>query len=437
MKNFRAQLIPQNCRVAVALSGGADSVALLHVLLSLRKEYGWDVKAIHVEHGIRGEHSKQDCAFVQKLCREWGVLLKTYAVDVLGERQKTGESVEECARRLRYDCFRAALGDGFCDCVVTAHHLSDFAETVLMRLARGTGPIGIQSIPLTAWNGKLLRPMLDVKKQEICDYVAQNGLPFVVDESNEDDAYTRNAVRHHVAPVLSKVYPEWERAVKRYAEITAEDEAYLQKTASALVQKEGETYVVARGESVLARRAFAKALAEMGAQKDVGKAHYDALCDLLSGESGRELYLPSGVRAIAEYGKVRLTTAQKASSAFCVPFAVGSHRLPCGRLEIQQISKRIEKKLCFDLDKLPSGAIIRNRKDGDRFRPFGGGDRKLKEYLIDQKVPREKRDGLPVIAVDNRVYAVVGVQISDEIRVDETTRRIANISFFTEETQDA
>ena len=212
------KLINPNDRVAVAISGGKDSVCLLHALLENAKKLNYSVSAINVEHGIRGQQSLNDTAFVKALCQEWRVTLYTFSVDAIEHSKANKLCIEESARILRYECFYRAISDGFADKVATAHHLSDNAESVLFNLFRGTGVKGAVGIE-SNFNDKIIRPFLQVTTTQIEDYISKHNLKFVTDSTNFDDDYTRNALRHKVLPQIKELFPQAEKSIKRFGEI--------------------------------------------------------------------------------------------------------------------------------------------------------------------------------------------------------------------------
>ena len=206
----------KNKVIAVAISGGSDSVCLLHYLFSKKEEFSFTLKAINVEHGIRGESSKNDSKFVSDLCSRLNVPLRSFSVDAITYSKENNLSIEEGARSLRYGCFYTAIEEGFCDLVLTAHHESDNFETLLFNLLRGTGAEGISGIDEKT-ERNVIRPFIKTSKEEINSYLAKNNLAFVVDESNFDDKYTRNYLRNNVIPKIKEIFPNAEKSFERFS----------------------------------------------------------------------------------------------------------------------------------------------------------------------------------------------------------------------------
>ena len=210
-------------RVVVALSGGADSMALLYVLCELKEEYGMAVEACHVNHGIRGEDAVRDEIFVKAECEKLGVILHTFHFDVPDLAKERGLGLEECGRQVRYEAFES-LGDCL---IATAHTLSDRCETLLLNETRGASLKGICSIP--AVRGNIIRPLIDCTREDVEEYCRLNSIPFVTDDTNFDDVYSRNRIRLNVIPELKKINPSFEKAVSRLIESANEDEDFFRE----------------------------------------------------------------------------------------------------------------------------------------------------------------------------------------------------------------
>ena len=250
--NFNENLFKKGQTVAVALSGGEDSVCLFHLLLNSAARLGITVKAVNVDHGIRGETSLKDSEFVMRLCSASGVELFFKKVDSPHYSATFGVSIEEAARVLRYQVFDEALSLGFCDVIATAHHLSDDAETVLFNLLRGSA--NLSGISETARGGRIVRPLLGVKKEEISRCVEENNLEHVTDETNFDAGYTRNFLRLKVFPLLKEKFPKAEEAIVRFAEISSGESDYLNSLAEAvLIKKKDEISIPLGVHDVLFR----------------------------------------------------------------------------------------------------------------------------------------------------------------------------------------
>ena len=412
--------------VAVAVSGGKDSVCLLDYLTKNSEKSGIKVKAINVEHGIRGEDSIKDSEFVRSLCNRLGVELFFKKVDSLTYSRLNGTSIEESARILRYGVFNEAIDSGFCDVVATAHHLSDNAETVLFNILRGASIGGVGGIDELSENGRIIRPLINVRKEEIDEYVKENNLEFVTDKTNFDDEYTRNFLRLKVIPLIKEKFPRAEDALCRLSEISEKEDAFLNESArNVLIFAGDEISVPISVPEVIFARAAILAMKELGIVKDYEKRHIDGLLSLIGLKNGSEMSLPKGVKAVKDYDKITFYK-DKEKSIETAPFKVGRTELngitivvePCSEMESGSGAKY------FDGDKIPSGSVFRARADGDVFEKFGGKTKKLKSYLIDKKIPARKRDELVVLADGKNVLLVCEIEISERIKVDNGTKNM-------------
>ncbi len=298
MKGFRHPCLlagmPADTPVLVGLSGGADSTALFTALC----ECGVRVVAAHVNHGIRGDEAKRDAEFCRSLCQARGVEFCLLEADVPAEAKKSGESIEEAARRIRYAFFERIMLEKDIPLLATAHNADDNAETVILNLTRGSGTRGACGIPAcrTVNGGTLVRPLLNVSRAEIEEYCRENGLSYVTDSTNLCDDYTRNRIRHRVIPELKKLNPDFVTAVSRFCASAAEDCEYLDSAARRFLEC-GE--INAEELSLLPRPVAARALLfrlrEGGARPEA--RHINALLDAAKNGEVGGISLPGGVTA--------------------------------------------------------------------------------------------------------------------------------------------
>ncbi|MCQ2463313.1 MAG: tRNA lysidine(34) synthetase TilS, partial [Clostridia bacterium] len=223
--------MPENCTVTVGLSGGADSVALLDVLIKLSGEYSWVVKAAHVNHCLRGVQADADESFVRSLCEKRGVQLSVLRADVAGEARRRHIGLEECGRQIRYDFF-ASLDT---DYIATAHTLSDTVETMFINLSRGCSLSGLCSIPPV--RGKIIRPLILCTGGEVRQYCKENGLDYVIDGSNNEDEYLRNRIRHYAVPEFIRLQPRFEENAGRCIDALRDDNDLLDMLTDELIKK--------------------------------------------------------------------------------------------------------------------------------------------------------------------------------------------------------
>jgi len=420
--------IGSNQTVGVALSGGSDSMALLHYMLSQSKKYHFNVIAINVEHGIRGEASKSDTNFVINYCKNNGIKLLTYSVDCPTFAKENKLSLEQAGRILRYQCFNQAIESKACDKVATAHHLKDNFESVLFNIFRGTGIKGLVGIEQN-FNDKIIRPFLSVSKQEIQEYIKKNNIPYVNDQTNFSDEYTRNAIRLNLLPEIEKIFPEAQKSVYRLSQIAKIENDFIHsETLKTIAFFDDKVEIKLPIHVALLSRATVLALKHLGVEKDWEKAHIDAIIELSTLDNSSKVSLPNEITAIKEYDRITFYKRINVTPS-SIPFSLGEFEFNQTTITIAKVDNCVDLKSGFycDKDKLPKDAVIRTRLNGDKFTKFGGGTKALNDYLTDKKIPLMQRDELPLIAVKNEILAIFNVAISDKIKVDDNTKTIIQL----------
>ena len=435
--------------VAVGLSGGEDSVCLLDVLYKERENLGIELVAINVEHGIRGESSLRDSGFCQKLCDGYGIKLYRYTVDAPKAAKENGYSPEQAARVLRYDCFFDCINKGLCDKVAVAHHLSDQAETILFNILRGSATTGAKGMSASAYDGKIVRPLLNVAKDDIKRYVEKNGLSYVTDESNADQNYTRNALRLKILPEIKRLFPDYESALIRFAAASATDDKYLYNIAKNHVKSANNFCTIDTGiDYSIFSRSVILAFKHLGFDRDYEMAHVEAVYFLCFNQAGKRVDLKHDLYAIRERAHIKIAKKRIKSA---------DNRLIARLLTVKDDLKIADKRvfnvgddekivfervtrekvvfgdgLYFDLDKMPDNAILRYRVDGDVFTKFNGQTVTLKKFLTDKKVPSDEKKDVVVIAVDKTVYLIADLEISSSIKIDNDTQNIVKLEYIDE-----
>ena len=425
MKLVNTSLLRPNMTVGVALSGGKDSISLTHYLKENAEKLNIKVLAINVEHGIRGENSILDTEFVKDFCAKFSIPLLTYSVDAPFYAKTHSLSIEHSARILRYDCFLNAIAEKKCDVVATAHHKGDNLESVLFNLFRGTGIKGLSGIKDRREDG-IIRPLLAVSKAEIDEYIDKNNLPFVTDETNADDEYTRNALRHLVVPEIKKIFPDAESAVLRLAQIVKKEDEFLDDLAkSYVVIQDDKAKISLSTPDALMPRAVIFALKSLGVTRDWAKSHVDGVIELKNLSNGNQISLLNNFVAFKEYDTI-VITRHVAVEKETFPLFFGRREVLGQSLCIEKVEFPKDLKTGFygDLDKIPNDAIIRTRRDGDKFTKFGGGTKNLGDYFTDVKVPLRLRDSVLLLASGNEVLVVFGIAVSNKIKVDKSTKNI-------------
>ena len=424
----------KNKRICVAVSGGKDSMALLHYLNAHAKEFGITLSALNCDHGIRGENSERDSAFVKAYCGGNRVKLHLF-------KAQKGEFLSENAARIwRWKCYNSVLEKGEADLIATAHHLNDNAETVLFNLARGaalSGMTGICDVPALG----LIRPLIGCSREEIDGYIEENNIPFVTDESNFTDDYTRNKIRHNVLPALEEAVRGAARNIFRFSRLAAEDEEYFDRQVARILVKR-KTYgylIIPCDERVIFRRAAHRIIADGYQKKDYTADQLNRLYDLQSAQNGKRFEF-LGLVAVKEEGGVAVADGgELAFESEGMPFY---ENLRCDQIQkyagvlacaeyaeyadetaayIAEAYGCTQKRLRFDLEKIPESAVIRFKRAGDRFVKFGGGAKSLSDFLTDKKVPQSLRGRLPLVCDGSEVLIVGGVEISEKVKVTADT----------------
>jgi tRNA(Ile)-lysidine synthase len=398
----RHRLLRKRDSVLVAVSGGADSVALLAALVEIRAP-GWRIGVCHVNHGLRGAASDRDQRFVERLAARLGCEVHVVSAKIVGRR-----NLEERARERRYAALaRVATRRGFRR-IATGHTLDDQAETVLHRMLRGTGTAGLAAIARDRGDG-VIRPLLDVSRSEIVDFLRRRGLRHRVDRSNATIRFTRNRLRHRVLPLLEReVNPAAKRALARLADLAREDERWIDRAVARRARgtsRDGTLGLAAlrTAPTALRRRLLRRWLGEArGSLRGIGLDHVDRLDALTSGSGdGRSLSLPGGTVA-RRRNRLSWNVASRTRRPYVRDLALGQ--------SVQAGDWHIEARLSaepvvpsrwravFDAARLDGRLRVRSAKTGDRIRPLGlGGSKKLQDVFVDAKVPRTERLGWPVV----------------------------------------
>ena len=442
----RDALIPWGARVLVACSGGGDSVALASLLYELAPDAGWSVAGLlHVNHGLRGASADEDEAFCRQLARDLGVAIVVERADVAARARADRISVEAAGHRIRYELFERMVREGTADLVATAHTRDDQAETVLLRLIRGAGPAGLAGI--RPRSGPVVRPLLDVRRHELRDYLRRRGLSHREDPSNRDEGVLRNRVRHRLIPFLAEHFsPAITDVLARGAAIARDDADWIDAAANAAAVKivqcteagvEVDADVLAAEAPAIARRVARKALERAGDRR-VGFDHVERLRRLggADGERPGSADFP-GCRVERNGSTLRLrrrigrSAPGVVSAGFEYPLTVpgAAEIVEAGMRIVAERGERPARLVARgDVVALPAGRIsppltVRSWRPGDTFRPLGLGGRrkKLQDFFVDRKVPRDRRGTVPLV-VDGRlgIVWVAGFSVSEGARMIDT-----------------
>jgi tRNA(Ile)-lysidine synthase len=439
-------------RVLVAISGGPDSVALAHLLLALQETGDLLVAGFaHFNHQLRGADADADEAFCRTLAAALGVPIEVGRDDVAAAASATGRSTEDMARELRYTFLEEAADRRGANAIAIGHSLDDQAETFLLRLIRGAGTRGLGSIRPRA--GRVIRPLLEVPRADLRQYLAAHSLPFRTDATNADVSIPRNRVRHELIPYLEREFsPGISRVLAREAALAREDEDRLHHEAIDLArsivltitdeQTELDALALRALPQALAARVAHQALTRQAGDRFIGFDHVDRLLQLADGDA---VDLP-GQRAVRRGGRIvlgrpaRRGRDERGENSFRVSLSIP------GEVTLGNQGWAVSAERVDSVDSMKDGGpgrarggevfvaaeplalplAIRSRRRGDRFAPLGLGHRKkLQDFLVDRKIPREMRDSLPlVVDGQDRIVWVVGQSVAEDFRVTEPSRGV-------------
>lgn len=443
--------------VVIGFSGGADSVCMLLAFLELRKRYGLKLLAVHVHHGIRGEAADRDAQFARTFCEEANVEFCEERVDVPTMAKQLSMTEEEAGRKARYDCFQRLLRERGYQKIAVAHHKNDLAETMVFHMARGTGLEGLKGI--RPMSGVVIRPLLCLTRAEIEEILQKQQVSYCTDETNQDEAYTRNYIRSQVIPSLEVVN---DRTLDHLAALS--DKVYAAgEYISSVVEEAYQNAVTAASDGMLGvdvgqiqtlhayirseliRRVIGECT---GSLKDVQSIHIDSVLELRNKQSGKEVHLPYGIVVRKEYDKLlflKETECETKLQPELVISGAGKYHLANGdslKVDILEKSKKsIGKKRYtkyFDCGTINSTLVVRNPQPKDYIVIDTDGNRKkLNRYFMDLKVPAHLRSSQLVLADGDSVLWVIGHRIDEAHKVSEQTETIWKITYRKEgETKD-
>ena len=437
-------------RILAAVSGGADSICLLMVLSALQKEKNYQLFVVHVEHGIRGEESEKDAEFVENFCKEHKIPCKVYHCKAESYAKEHKMTIEEGARELRYGYFEEAAKEFQADKIAVAHNQNDCAETMLFHLTRGTGLKGLCGILPVREN--IIRPLLCVERKEIEAYLSERGQEYCIDKTNEELEYTRNRIRHQVLPVLSEINSQAVAHMNQTSAMAIElEELLCQLTQEAekkhVCKTESDTLIlhsIQKEKSLVCKNLMHQVLAEIaGSSRDISSVHIQQVLELLEKQVGKKISLPYQLEAERTYEGIRIRRSsaeifEKITQREWKIIPGETQKIPEygyeirtriieGALEKQEIPQKMYTKW-FDYDKIKGGMLLRTRREKDYFViNTEGRKKKLKNYLIDEKVPREQRDKILFLADEEHLIWAIGYRIGEDVKVTEHTKRILEI----------
>jgi len=446
----RYSMVDHGGGVVVGVSGGPDSVAMLHLLNALKSEMSFWIVVAHLDHKLRAR-SFDDAEFVRSMTERMGIRAEFNSVDVRNLASEKGVSVEEAGRRARYAFFekvRTAVGARV---IATAHHKDDELETFFLRIFRGSSLTGLRGIPPV--RGKIVRPLIRARRMEILRYLEDEAIPYNIDPTNLGTDTDRNFIRNRLFPIIREGFPGFRNPLGRTLDLVGEEEDFLNDEATrlyasavSLIETGMELKIADLDDAppVLAARVILRALYDLsGPETRWTRRHLDLILETFSGGNpSTRLDLPGGVILRKEYGRLILSKAPLEAPYSLAPITVdgpGTIKVPgtgfSFRIRIHQNRSSLpvfldgRKQSVFDADNVPFPLTIRSPRPGDMFRPWGMvGTTKLKKVLIDLKVPRRQRSKLPLLVSGGRILWIPGIRRSREARLRPETRRILEVS---------
>lgn len=427
-------------KIVIGLSGGMDSVCLFYIL----KDLGYALEAVHVHHGIRGKEADRDEAFVKGLCERYLVPFHGYRFDVPAISKEKHLSEEEAGRNVRRQAFFEVLKECGAAHIALAHHGNDRAETMLFHLSRGTGIKGLAAMkPL---EGKIIRPLLWAERKEIEEYVKAQGYEYREDATNASADYTRNKIRHQVIPVLEEINPKSIAHICGAAEKIREVSDYIDREAEKLsrlctVMHPNEVRILKsafyQADAVLRIPVLQKCMEYLsGSLVNITEEHFNKLLELFGMQTGKEIHLPDHLTAVRTYEGIRMFFREEKDVLEAVEITGEGAYLFGGRSFWVSIEEWDERKIfpvknytkCFDYDKIKKGVFLRTRESGDYLEINRSHGRKsLQDYLVNEKVPKDERDRMILLADGSHILWVVGKRISEYYKVTKETKRILKV----------
>lgn len=444
-------MLERRDKLVVGVSGGADSVCLFFVLLLLQQEYELELTVVHVNHGIRGTDADEDEAFVEQLAKQKGVRFEAFHVNIPQLAKEKGIGEEEAGRWYRYEVMEQVRKKLSANKIAVAHNENDCAETMLQNLFRGSGLAGLSGI--APKRERIIRPLLCVSRKEIEDWLAERQISYRTDWTNFCDEYTRNRVRLHFLPMAEREINE--RATEHTAKAAIflrEAWEYMEKQIKEAynrnVSEKNGVYFIGNElpcEEPVIQKGVIKLVLERlaGSRKDLESAHVFSVQELFKKQVGKEVHLPYQMKAKREYLGVSilkengflLEEKEKEQEYECIQ--AGEYFLPDGRsisFEIVPVMEKITeipKNNCtkwFDYDRIKGTLSLRHRKTGDYLQiKENGGKKKLKDELIDRKIPKEERDKLWLLTEGSHVMWILGGRTSEAYRITAETVSILKV----------
>ncbi len=442
------KLINPKDTILGAISGGPDSMAMLNCLINLRDTLNFNLLIAHVNHGVRGQYAKRDQEFVRDIAKEYNIPFFTTNVDMVASGKELGISSEEAGRILRYGFFRRVLLDFGGGKISVAHNKNDQAETLIHRFLRGTGLDGLRAMDFE--QGDIIRPILNISREEIEAYIERENIPYVIDHTNLETTYTRNKIRLELIPYIKENFnPNIIDTLYRLSSIASGEveiiEEITKEKYNLLVKKTTNNSIIFKGglfnleTQAIRKRLIRKAIETLlGNLQGVEEVHIEESLKLFEkAKTGKRIDIGRGLRARISYNDYIIELGQDEKNDLgLVNLKLGDNILedwgiiisldliPNDKIEVKNPYNKY-----IDFDKLEEPLFIRPRQKGDVFSPLGmDGSKKLKDYMIDKKIPQDKRDTTPILCDKSGIIWVIGYGLSDKYKITQDTRKALKIN---------
>ncbi len=427
-------LIEENDKILVGFSGGKDSSALLHLLMTLSKSYKIQIAIGHFNHKVRGDEANRDEEFCRQVGKDYSIdfFSDSYNMDNYAKENKI--SKEEAGRILRKKFFNRILREEGYNKIALAHNMDDQAETILMRIIRGTGLDGLKGIDYKS--GPIIRPILDISKSEIEEYINKEKISYVEDSTNKENTYNRNKIRNLLIPEIENNYnPNFKEALINLSNLAVEDseflDSYTASTYKGLSNREKDSTIISlddfKKESLpikrrLIRRVF---LLENGNINNLSFKNVEDINNLSQGPTGKAIENVNGLRIRTSYNDLIFEKNKKNNdnepnllyTNLNKGINIINDNLSLSIEDSIEISQSLSE-ITIPKDLITGSLVLRNRKEGDKLRPLGlNGTKKLKDIFIDKKIPRDKRDNYYILSDEERIYWVLGLVKSEDTRM--------------------
>ncbi|URZ14695.1 tRNA lysidine(34) synthetase TilS [Clostridium felsineum] len=448
-------MIKENDRIVVAVSGGPDSICLLHLLFKLKDKFSLSICVAHVNHCIRGEAADKDEEYVKKFCKKLNIQFYVKKVDVNKIAKEKKLSSEMAGREIRYEFFEEVKRKFGANKIAIAHNANDQAETIMMRIIRGTGTEGIKGIRPVR-DGYYIRPLIETKRLDIEKYCEDEKLMPRIDATNLERDYNRNKIRLDLIPyIIDNFNEDIVGSLNRLAELVTIDNDYLEKVAKSeykLYCNECEKQVIISkkaffSDAAILSRVIRKAILYLVSSKyNFEKKHIDSIIKCQKSATGKQINLPSSMIVYNNYGDIYLKLKKEEKCISNKEYilninetnAIHEEKLIIGIKLIHNSNdinlKQSDNIKYFDADKAGKNITVRYRVDGDKFMPLGmKNNKKLKDIFINLKIPREERKKIPLICFGGEIAWITKFKISEKFKIDNNTKKILEIKIEREE----